>query len=292
MNEPITVPKRSTLAWIGLLVVGGIGVIFLVVGTLLSQTDAPRHDAERVSGLPQVGTAELARLKSGDAVLLEGRIAVSNRTGFREFVAWTRDRYAGVETSGPNEGREKWQHVETVTPPLAIDARDGVIQVVNARYELRSPPHSWRELSTPNPIFGRDGERARGFVVGDTVALDGKVAPAANGAPALVVDRVFGGTVEAYVAEVQSGIRVARLLGMIFTGLGALLLAIAAFIFWRSRPDATSPFLAPQAEPDAAETSLPDDFDVDEEDPDDEDEANESDGGGKGGDKRKPGDRN
>lgn len=233
------------------LILGALGTVFLSVGVFLLTTDAPRRDAVRGTALPRVTARSLSELEPGSTVLLEGRLAQENPKVFRDFLACRRERFMGVESSGANKGRERWEHLETLTPPLVIDAGDGRVSIVNHRYELQSPPQRWRDVDTlGSELFGRRGEAASGFMAGDLVTIEAQVVtvpaaappganPGANAPRALDARLLFGGSHAAYLAHLRDGVLAARIIGSVFIGVAALLLTLSVAIFRGGKPGAS-----------------------------------------------------
>lgn len=212
------------------LFIAALGVVFLALGIFFLIDDSPQRDAERVESLASIDTGSLRSRSIGEVLLVQGHLAASNRAVFREFVACVRDRYDGEETSGASKGREKWTRIETLAPPLEIEAARGTIEIANSGYELRSPPHVWRDLNPLGDLVSSRGERASGFVVGDEVTVEGRVTEART----LEAVMLFGGRRAAYLESLRSGIVVARILGGVFTGVGGVLALVGGGIAWRS----------------------------------------------------------
>lgn len=209
------------------LILAGLGTVLFTVGLLIWTSDSSRREASRGASLPVVTTTTLGSRTVGEVVLLEGRLAAGNRAGFREFVAYRRYAFAGVEDSGVNKGREKWKPLEVVTPPLTIDTRDGTATVTNSRYELQAEPHYWRYVDLASNPFGRSGDLVYGFFAGDVVTVEGRVVEPVEkaGTRALEALALYGGDRAAYLAYLQGGVLATQILGAVFTGLGLLLLA-------------------------------------------------------------------
>ncbi len=214
---------------------GGIGVLFLTIGVWLLVSNSPERELARGSAL-QLTTADTVRWRTvGETVLFEGNISADNRAGFRDFIAYQRDRYAGKDNDGPSKGVERWVQMERVTPPLSIDSAEGKVSIVNSRYSLRNPPRQWRSSVTERLLFGPDSERASGFVAGDLVVVEGTVtetAPASDGKRPRALEAVvlFGGNHAAYLTDLKSGIVAAKIIGVVFVGVGSLLGFIAWFL--------------------------------------------------------------
>lgn len=224
---------------------GLLGAVFGGVGVFLLLTDGPRRESTRAETLPAVSATQLASLPPGTAVLLEGRIAPTTPVGFRDFVAWRRERFEGVETSGPSKGREIWKHVETVSPPLRVTTATGEVPVVNDGYDLRAPTSQWRETTSGSTgIFDRRPEGATGFRAGDRVIVDGRVVlePGLEGAlPTRAVQAAVlsGGDRVSYLASLREGILAAKIVGGVFAGVAVLLLALSTWLFRRAARGAT-----------------------------------------------------
>ncbi len=214
---------------------GGMGLLFFTIGVWLLVSNSPERELARGSAL-QLTTADTLRWRTvGETVLFEGNLSTDNRAGFRDFLAYQRDRYAGKDNDGPSKGVERWVQLERVTPPLAIDSAGGKVSIVNSRYTLRNAPRQWRSSVTERLLFGPDSERVNGFVAGDLVVVEGKVTESAPGTDgkrprALEATVLFGGNHAAYLADLESGIVAAKIIGVVFVGVGSLLAFIAWFL--------------------------------------------------------------
>jgi hypothetical protein len=214
---------------------GGLGAVFLVAGSWILLNGSANRELARGAALAPVTASTLRLRNPGEVVLLEGRLAAGNRAGFREFVAYRRDRYAGSETSGASQGRERWTPIETVAPPLEVDAEGGTVAIVNHGYDLQGDPHRWRDVPALTDLLGHQGERASGFFAGDVVTLEGRVVDGPQGAGAdraraLEARVLFGGDRAAYLAHLRGGVLATRILGGVFLGVGAALTLLAAWL--------------------------------------------------------------
>lgn len=228
------------------LFVAGFGAVFLTVALLLLSSDSAKQDLARGEALTMATAATLRMHPVGEVVLVQGRLAADNRAVFREFLACQRDRYDGLETSGTNKGRERWTRIETLAPPLKLETGDGTMAIINQGYELRVPPHSWEDKADRSNLFGKDGERAFGFIAGDIVTVEGRVvvAPAVGGgrrANALEALVLFGGDHAAYLDYLRGEVMATRIVGGVFLGVGAVLLVSAGLLLWRAQRSGKEP---------------------------------------------------
>jgi hypothetical protein len=198
------------------MIVGGVGAVLLAAG-LVTSTVFPRLiDAEgaRIASLPRLDAAALEGPAPGRELLVEGRVSRAQPALFREFVAYSRQERE--QTDGPSK---PWNGRERKTPPLAIDVDGGAIRVVNANYDIRDPVSVWDDPR----VNGRIETRYIGLVPGEPVLIVGKTA--AGGVEASFVST---GTRQSYLEAEASRRVVARWLGGLLTGVGALLLIVAA----------------------------------------------------------------
>ncbi len=210
---------------------GGMALLFFTIGIWLLVSNAPERELARGSALP-LTTADTLRWRAvGETVLVEGSLAAENRTGFRDFIAYQRDRYAGKDNDGPAKGVERWTQIERVTPPLTLDSVGGKLSIINSNYTLRNPPQQWRSAVTQRTLFGPDSERVHGFAAGDQVIVEARVTEIAlreyKPTRALEALVVVGGNHTTYLANLKSGIVAAQIIGAVFTGVGLLLGVIA-----------------------------------------------------------------
>ena len=214
-------------------IVAGAGIWFLL------DTGAGQR-LERGAALEVVSATALAARPVGDVVLLQGRVATGTPAVFRDFVAAHRERFDGMSTgSGSPAQRERWSTIEVLTPPLTIAADGGPVSLLTSSYELRAPLHYWRDT----PAGFEDDlltthERASGFAAGDTVTVVGRVVAAADGGGsrrALAATVVSGGDAAADLASLSDDLLVTKILGSVFAGLGAIVMAVAGLIARRAR---------------------------------------------------------
>lgn len=211
----------------------GAGALLAGLGVWLLTTDFAERDAARVAELPQVVPEEFQGLVLGKSVLLEGRLAAPEPAGPQGFVVYRREQFTGVEQSGASKGRQKWLRVGTVTPAIAIESGSASVAVSNRDYALNTEPHVWLSDVIPRYSSVVDAsERLLGFKAGDRVTLDGRVV-AGMGEPrapqrieAIVL---FGGGAAAYVESVRGGVRVVKIVGTVFVGLGALMMGVCGW---------------------------------------------------------------
>ena len=215
------------------LIIAGAGSIFLTVGLVFLISDAPEQEAARVAALAVFDTSTWKKATNGNygaTVLVEGRIAVGTPPVFRNFVACSREKYAGTKIEGSGSSKrhvEQWSLIGVFAPPLRLEGPDAGLAVVNADYELRVPRHAWRDEHVSSNIIKSVGERAAGFMVGDLVTVEGRVVE--EGIEAV---RLLGSDAASYRAGTRRGVETSHILGLVFTPLGFALIALGAFIAW------------------------------------------------------------
>lgn len=231
MAPPSTASNPS---WIsrhaGALFVGGLGLVFTVVGLLLVFVAVPavRARSAAVDALPVVSPATAAAQPAGTRVLLEARIAPDAQEAFRDFVAFRRREFRGWKEEGGRR-REQWDTKEVVTPPLALVDGPHRVVVVASPYELSSEPHTWRSAeSLEHSLFGPSTQEVVGFRRGDAVTADGVVEGGGSG-PAIRLTALAGGGSAAYREGLRESAQVLRIVGLIFAGVGGILLAAGVF---------------------------------------------------------------
>ena len=216
------------------------GGIFAAAGLWFLVDTSAEGQLARGAALATVNGATISGRQAGEVVLLQGRLAASNPAVFRDFAAAHRERFDGMSTgSGTTAQRERWSTMEIVAPPITVDADGGSVAIVNSGYQLRAPLHYWRDAPT---LIEKDlltaYERASGFAAGDLVTVEGQVVDVVTSAGgtrrALAATAVFGGDHGAYLATLNDGLLVTKILGSVFTGLGTLVMAIAGLVSWRA----------------------------------------------------------
>ena len=213
------------------LIIAGAGSIFLTVGLVFLISDGPEQEAARVEFLTVFDTRTWKQATAGATVLVEGRIATGTPAVFRDFVACRREKYAGMKTEGSGSSKrhvEQWSLIGVFAPPLRLEGPDTGLAVVNAGYELQYQSRGWRDEHIASNLFRTVGERAAGFKVGDLVTVEGRMVE--EGIEAV---RLLGGDAAAYRAATRQNVEVTGVLGLVFTPIGFVLVALGAFIAWR-----------------------------------------------------------
>jgi hypothetical protein len=232
----IAVASGRSVSSMAALIVGGIGLVFLLAGVLIFVLGTRSADADRarIEGTLMADATDLDRLRPGTEVLVEGRIAASQPALFREFVAFERHEREVVSSfrSSPSPSPRPWSWRERKTPALRIDAAGGSVWV-RENYAMPGA----RDWYDPQ-IVDRMETRYSGLVVAERVLVVGRVVERepAEGAPA--ADRPPGREIEAelvrpgdrasYLVSIASGRTVSRWLGGGFVGLGGLMVAFAS----------------------------------------------------------------
>jgi hypothetical protein len=208
-----------------------VGVVLILGGGWLYQSDFAQRDAARIALLPHSDAAGLQKLSLGTAVLLEGTLVAREPAGPRGFIAFHHERFTGREISGAAKGNEKWIRGDTVRPALAIASGGAAAEVANRDYRL----DTWRHTERTDPIpryvsMIESTERFLGFKAGDQVTVEGRVVEGPANQPGVrrVEAAVLfgGGGAAAYVESARAGILVPKIVGGVFGGLGALMAGV------------------------------------------------------------------
>lgn len=202
------------------LIVGGIGLLLGVAGFVVWRYVPGMAAAEhaRLEALPVADFHSLSDTPAGREVILEGRIAPSQPLRFRDFVAYVKEEEQRDAKERERSGN--WKTVETVTPPLDIVAGEGTVRVVDDSYAIRFAKTRWHDTS-------RIIDTAySGLVAGEAVFVHGQAA--AGGLDASIVG---SGTRASYLATMAGNIAVGWWLGVLFMGVGGLLVTIALVLF-------------------------------------------------------------
>jgi hypothetical protein len=221
--------------WKSALFVLGFGALFMLigigVGVVLSANE--RKEATRVAELPVVVARSLEDRQFGTEILAEGWISPRNQPIFREFVSYYREEYQGTD----EDDNEQWREDERQTPALRMDLADGTIRVANTDYQLTGALHQWQESNSLRwNIFSGGTKRYRGLIVNQGVIVIGSVVPGNEG-PEVYATTIAVATRNGYIAAKQQGAQTTQLIGIIFAGVGALLIVIGAGIALRvARP--------------------------------------------------------
>lgn len=205
------------------------GVLLASGGLWFLLSDAPARNAARVEALPRVTPTTLAGHAAGEAVLVEGRLVATAPPGPHDFVAFHRESFLRVESSGATKGQQVWQRTGTVRPAIAIESSGVTVRIANQDYLLDTWPH--REQTDVVPRYSSmidTTERFLGFKAGDLVTVDSTIdAAGASGAGVLHAEVLFGGNADAYLTSARSGSTTFAVVGAVFMVLGLLLAAVA-----------------------------------------------------------------
>jgi hypothetical protein len=230
--------------WLAPLVVGGFGAVFLAAGWWLAGPAArdARAEAQALQALPVVDATSIGTLPAGTRVLAQGRLAPVPALPAHGLVLYERQQYEGTETTGASKRRQRWRPLERATPAFGLDVHGGVLAVASGDYGLEAPP---REVSPQGgPVGGAvrldlrvidlSTQRLIGFAPGDAATIDGVIEAAPGGGRAVRAALVYGaGDVAAYRAARGGSAGIVRTVGIVFGSVGALGLAVAAFLLIR-----------------------------------------------------------
>jgi hypothetical protein len=196
-------------------IVGAVGLVLGLAGVLVARYSpgaiAARH--ARMTALPSPSAAGLTDTPSGQEVLVDGRIGDSQPRVFRDFVAFVKEE---EETDSRDRDRKEWKVRDRRAPPLTVVLTgDDAVRVLNHGYGM-SPTTSWSD-----DTFGRR-TRYTGFVASEPVVIHARVA--AGGLEAI---QVTAGTRVAYLQSIHDSIGTAWWIGILFLGIGGVLLLVA-----------------------------------------------------------------
>jgi hypothetical protein len=200
-------------------IVGGIGVVFVMAGTLVV-TYAPgaiaaRH--ARMQALSSPGAAELTDMPPHQEVLVDGRIARDQPVLFRDFVAFIKEE---EERDRRDNDRREWKVRDRQAPPLQIVLTgDDAVRVVNFGYGIWGATTTWYDRSKVLET------RYTGLVAGEAVVVHARTAP--GGLEAI---EVASGTRASYLAGIAASVGVAWWLGTGFAIGGGVMLLVAAIL--------------------------------------------------------------
>lgn len=220
---------RASGSVVSVLVLGLLGSVFLAVGVFTGVFAArwARAEADRAEALPSLSLAALEDGRPGAEALIEGVLSARNPPRFREFVAYVREEYRGTD----DDGDSVWAEDERATPRLLIELGGGVAQLGNDDYQLSGFHETWRDgdVLRWDGLSGGGTKRYAGLLAGRPVTAIGVIREGPEGNE-LWAATVYGGTREAYLAGQRNAARFLPIFGLIFGGIGALLLGIAAWI--------------------------------------------------------------
>jgi hypothetical protein len=211
-----------------------VGVVLVLVGGWLFQSDFAARDAARVALLPRTDAVGLQKLLPGTDVLLEGTLVAREPAGPRGFTAFHHERFTGLETLGATKGQEKWIRVGTVQPALAIESGGATAEMSNRDYRLNTWRHHERTDAVPRYVSMIEStERFLGFKAGDDVTVEGRVVEGAadqSRMRRIEASVLFGGGgAAAYVESARAGVLVPKIVGGVFLGLGTLMAGVCTW---------------------------------------------------------------
>jgi hypothetical protein len=173
---------------------------------------------------------DIDRGSVGTEMIVEGFIDPRNPTRFRNFVAYIREEYRGLDANDNPD----WKEDERWTPPLLIATEDGAVQVANDAYRLEEPPVKWQESDNLswNSFSGEGTKRYAGFESGSPAMVIGRIVDGVEGR-AIEAELMFGGTRAGYIAFQRTTASISPVLGMVSGGLGILILIGGIWFLFR-----------------------------------------------------------
>jgi hypothetical protein len=226
-----------------------LGVCYLIVaiGFGIFGTQSARAEAARIEQLPHLdgavgkdgkfictltpvasssaapGTPAVVQIAPGSVVLIEGQISALNQPHYRDFIAYVREEYRGINP----DGAAIWGEDQRVTPSLQIDIAGGSVRIANNDYRLDSPHQRWQDSNT---LIANSGgvvggtRRYTGLTVNRPVTAIGVLESGPNG-PELRSSFVFGGTRAEYIATQLGAAAYLPWLGLFAAIIGLTLIA-------------------------------------------------------------------
>jgi hypothetical protein len=199
----------------------GVGFLIVAIGFGIFGTQLARVEATRIEQLPHLDGAAskdgafvctltpvasqgaapdapaVVQIAPGTVVLIEGRISPLNQPHYRDFIAYMREEYRGLNP----DGSAIWSEDQRATPQLQIDLAGGSVRIANSDYRLDSPHQRWQDSETlVSSGVGIGGTRRyTGLIVGRPVTAIGVLVAGPDG-PELRTSFVFGGTRAEYIA--------------------------------------------------------------------------------------------
>lgn len=223
------------------------------------------NDAKEISGLPEFAAASNGTKVIHTGVITDGDILTSDRRvgdiSEYEFVGYVVEVWQVNTTGGSSSSRNRrtstgtWSDAEAYAGNFVLDNGSVTINPENGfeidgdMHEFVLPSSSGVDSDTYNGQTLREGsQRIRGFQIGDQVTLVGQ----RSADTALSAERIFGGTRDELVSDLESEAEASRTAGYIIMGCSACVffpgILFAAFsIFGRRlfKKKATTPAYAP-----------------------------------------------
>jgi hypothetical protein len=208
------------------------GIFFIIGGISIGIVGArmAREAAERAERLPVMTARDIDRGSVGTEMIVEGFIDPRNPTRFRNFVAYIREEYRGLDANDNPD----WKEDERWTPPLLIATEDGAVQVANDAYRLEEPPVKWQESDNPswNSFSGEGTKRYAGFESGSPAMVIGRIVDGVEGR-AIEAELMFGGTHAGYIAFQRTTASISPIIGLVLGGIGLLILLGGIWFLFR-----------------------------------------------------------
>jgi hypothetical protein len=227
---------------VGFVILGAIGLIFLLLGIFAGFIQAKRtlEEAGSINSLPSLDWQSLESAMPGTAVIFTGTLdenaAFADVGGLIIYIeeVWA-VKYNDSEGSEGWEGSWDWQN--TLLPDTGVIVNGGKVMITKGQDVVID--QALHEFKLAVPRDGREVEgikegsiRHRGFKAGDEITVVGEKEDASVAAV-----RVFGGNraaLEQYLANQVSGLRITG----VVLGLVGLALIIVAFILVNRRQPA------------------------------------------------------
>ncbi len=220
---------------VGFIILGAIGLIFILLGIFAGFIQAQRtlEEAGSISSLPSFDRQSLENAVPGTAVIFTGILEENNSDadvgGLIIYIEeiWS-VKYNDSEGSEGWEGNWDWQN--TFLPDTGVTVSGGKVMITKGQDVVID--QALHEFKLAVPRDGREVEgikegsiRHRGFKAGDEITVVGE-----KEAAAVAAVRVFGGNraaLEQYLANQVSGLRITG----VVLGLVGLILMVIAVIF-------------------------------------------------------------
>jgi hypothetical protein len=212
----------------GFLVLFGLGFIALGYFVGVGMAGDSQAQVARAEQLLAADAAGVASSAVGTELLVEGRLSSANPAGFRDYVAYVREEFRGVEQNS----MERWVEDERLTPPLLVEAV-GVVRLANEDYQLLGPHERWQEEGLNWSRREQEGtKRYRGWLAERPVMVIGTVTQGAEGNQ-LRAELVFGGTRAEYIAGEGSAAGFFPWIGAGMALLGGALVVLGGWVLRR-----------------------------------------------------------
>lgn len=203
--------KRQPMSRLLISFFGVAGVLFCYLW--ISFGGNVREDKLQQANLQSA--SPLAAAQAGQNTFVEGNISGANPAIHGKLVSFITEEYI-------IRRRSDWDEISRNTPPLQVQAADGVDYIENNNYQMVQTPETVADTTSGAKI------RSRGFIVGNPITAFGKRDTDRH----MTAETIFPGTREQYLEYLSNKLKSDSGNSLFFLILGSVMLTISIGSTW------------------------------------------------------------